>query len=85
MTYRVELTRAAARQVKRLPAEVRERILARLEALAEDPRPAGVRKLAGTEDGYRVRVGAYRVLYRVEDDRLVVLVVRVSHRREAYR
>lgn len=85
MTYRVELTRAAARQVKRLPPEVRERILARLETLAEDPRPHGVRKISGTEDGYRVRVGAYRILYRVEDDRLLVLVVRVAHRREVYR
>ncbi len=85
MIYRVELTRAAARQVRRLPAETRERILARLEALAEDPRPPGVRKLAGTEDGYRVRLGAYRILYRIEADRLVVLVMRVGHRREVYR
>ena len=85
MTYRVELSRAAARQVKRLPAEVRGRILARLEALAEDPRPPGVRKLSGTENGYRVRVGVYRILYQVQDDRLVVLVVRVGHRRAVYR
>ncbi|MCD4726205.1 MAG: type II toxin-antitoxin system RelE/ParE family toxin, partial [Pirellulales bacterium] len=54
-------------------------------ALAKNPRPAGAKMLAGPNRFLRVRVGDYRIIYRVEDDRLVVLVVRVGHRREVYR
>ena len=61
------------------------RIAAAIEALAGDPRPSGVTKLRGPEAFYRIRVGDYRVVYAIEDDGLLVLVVRVAHRREVYR
>jgi mRNA interferase RelE/StbE len=61
------------------------RVNAAILALSEDPYPPGSKKLQGEEDLYRVRVGDYRVLYRVEDERLVVLVVNIGHRRDIYR
>ncbi|MHB8763180.1 MAG: type II toxin-antitoxin system RelE family toxin [Deferrisomatales bacterium] len=85
MAYRIDFTPGAARQFRKLPAEVRRRLEPVIQALADDPRPAGSKKLAGEERGYRVRMGDYRVLYRLEDDVLVVLVIRIGHRREVYR
>jgi mRNA interferase RelE/StbE len=84
MTYRVIVTPAADRAVAKLPRQIRERIAERLRALADNPRPVGSIKLAG-EDLYRIRVGDYRIIYSIEDDRLVILVVDVGHRREIYR
>ena len=85
MRYRVEVSPVAHRELRKIPEDKRERILRRIRSLAEDPRPAGVQKLAGEVDGYRIRVGDYRVLYRVKDDVLLIVVVRVGHRREVYR
>lgn len=81
MTYRVELTSAAARQVRKLTRPVRDRVLTAIEALAEEPRPRGSRKLAGEETAWRIRIGDHRVLYEV----VTVTVVRVGHRREVDR
>jgi mRNA interferase RelE/StbE len=67
-----------------LPATLRLRIAAAILTLADNPRPRGCKKLTG-QDLYRVRVGDYRVVYEIHDDVLVVLVVRVAHRREAYK
>ncbi len=61
------------------------KLIATIESLATEPRPNGVRKLTGTQDLYRVRVADYRIVYRIEDDRLVIEVVRVAHRKEVYR
>lgn len=83
--YSVELTRSAAKQVERI-AELaeRRRVVARIASLADDPRPPGCTKLSGQE-AYRVRQGRFRILYTVEDQRLVVLVVKVGDRRDVYR
>jgi mRNA interferase RelE/StbE len=62
----------------------RRRVVARIRSLADDPRPRGCEKLAGS-NRYRVRQGVYRIIYSVEDDRLIVHVVKVGHRRDAYR
>ena len=83
--YRIEFTSAAARQIRKLDRPVRTRLLDAIESLASSPRPDGVKKLASTENAWRIRVGDYRVIYSIEDDVLVVTVVRVAHRREAYR
>ena len=83
--YRIEFTSAAARQVRKLDRPVRTRLLDAIETLASSPRPDGVKKLASTENAWRIRVGDYRIIYSIEDDVLVVTVVRVAHRREAYR
>lgn len=85
MTYRVDLTAAAARQIKKLPRPARDRVLDAIEDLAEDPRPHGARKLVGEQHAWRVRVGDYRVIYDVLDAELTVTVVRTAHRREVYR
>ena len=84
MTYRVDFTAAAARQIRKLPRQPRERVLQLVEALADDPRPHGARKLVGEETGWRIRAGDYRIIYDVFDDELTVTVVRAGHRRDVY-
>lgn len=83
--YRIEFAPTAKRQFDRLSRDLKERLRPHIDALAADPRPSGVRKLAGSEGLYRIRVGDYRVIYEVRDDELLVLVVRVGHRRDVYR
>lgn len=84
MSYRIEFTAAALRQIGRLSEPIRRRIYDRAAALAEEPRPRGSEKLSGYE-AYRIRVGDYRVVYTIEDDQLLVTVVRAGHRRDVYR
>lgn len=85
MTYRVELLPAAVRQLRRLDPPARRRIQAALDVLAEEPRPPGARRLAGGSGELRVRTGDHRIIYAVEDDVLLVLVIAVGHRRDIYR
>jgi len=84
VSYRVEFTTAAARQVRKLPRAARDRVLDAIEALGEDPRPHGAKKLVGELTAWRVRIGDYRVIYDVFDSELTVTVVRAAHRREVY-
>jgi mRNA interferase RelE/StbE len=81
----VEIKRSALRELAALPLASRRRVDAAIRLLAENPRPPGARKLAGTPNLFRARTGDYRIVYRVDDDVLLVLIVRVAHRREAYR
>ena len=84
--YTVTILPGALRAIQSLSRDLREQIRAKIDLLAEDPRPHGIKALQGGQKGYlRLRVGDYRVIYRVEDDRLIVLVVAVGHRREVYR
>lgn len=85
MTYQVQLTPAAKRQIRKLDPATKKRILEALEKLAAEPRPSGVVKLTGEENFYRIRVGTYRVIYDVRDKELTVLVVKVGPRRDVYR
>jgi mRNA interferase RelE/StbE len=85
MSYEVQILPKAARQLKTLSVEVRQDISLTIQSLANEPRPIGVKKLSGEKDIYRVRIGNYRVLYRIVDKVLVVVVVSVGHRREVYR
>ncbi len=85
MTYRIELSPAAARQLRKLDAPARRRIQAVVELLAQEPRPAGAKKLVGGDGEWRVRTGDYRVIYEVRDGVLLVLVLAVGHRRDIYR
>jgi len=82
--YEVRLQPAATREYRRLQGSLRDRIRAAIDALAADPRPVRVVKLAGRDD-YRIRVGDYRVVYAVVDSERLVLVARIAHRREVYR
>ena len=71
--------------MRNLPKDILPRIDTAIRALAQEPRPKGCIQMAGHSDTYRIRVGDYRILYRIQDDVLVVLVVRIGHRREVYR
>ena len=82
-TYRVELRPAAAKALRQLDPTVRGRIHGAIALLAQDPRPPGARALQG-RPGLRVRVGDHRILYTVQDDVLLVVVVTPGHRREIY-
>ncbi len=84
-SYRLQIVPAGARQLKQLSGHTQRKIRQAIRALASDPRPHAARLLSGQRGIWRLRVGDYRVLYRIDDDRLLVLVVRVAHRREVYR
>ena len=83
--YEVYLERAAERGLRRLPVETFHRIVPRIRALAENPGPPGCRKLTGSENDWRIRVGDYRVIYEIDEGEKAVRVFRIRHRREAYR
>jgi mRNA interferase RelE/StbE len=85
-SYRVLIKPSAAKEIEAVgQKEDRRRIVTRIRSLARDPRPFGSEKLSGRGDLYRLRVGRYRVVYTVRDDELVVLIVRVGHRKNVYR
>ena len=85
MTYRVQISRHAAKAITDLEKPVRRKVLAAIEALAENPCPPSCRKLVG-QDAWRIRVAhSYRVIYEIHDQVLLVTVVDVGHRREIYR
>jgi mRNA interferase RelE/StbE len=83
-SYELVFRKSVAKDLRSIPNEDVARILERIRALAEDPRPPGCEKLSGLER-YRIRQGVYRIVYEVQDRRLVVLVVKVAHRRDVYR
>ena len=85
MVYTVLLRPAADRDHRSLPPDVRERITQTLLSLEADPRPSGAVKLTGQHDRWRVRAGDYRIIYQVDDPMHQVLIIRIAHRREAYR
>jgi len=84
-TYEVTFARSARRELEGLPRSLAARILERIQALAKNPRPHGCRKLQGTGQLWRIRVGEYRVVYQIDDrDRILDITV-IRHRSEAYR
>lgn len=85
MTFQIEVTRDALRVLAKLDKPVRRRLQAAIDRLQHDPRPPGVRAMRGEQGLLRLRVGDYRVIYTVQDQRLLVLVVDVGHRSEIYR
>jgi mRNA interferase RelE/StbE len=83
-SYSLFLKRSAAKDLEVVAAKDRRRIVDRIQALATEPRPPGVEKLSGAEK-YRVRQGDYRILYTIDDGANTVVVVKIGHRRDAYR
>ena len=83
--YEVLLEQTAERDLKRLGAEYFQRIIQETKGLADNPRPAGCRKITGSESDWRIRVGDYRIVYEIDDTARTVKVMRVRHRREIYR
>ena len=85
MQYELIIKPTAEKSLDKLPRPARRRIVDGMKELRNNPRPPGVVKLAGDENLWRVRIGSYRVVYEIHDDRLVVLVLRVAHRKDVYR
>ena len=83
--YEILIEKAAERDLKKLPAADFERIIPHLKDLAEDARPAGSRKISGSEHDWRIRVGTYRIIYELNEKEKIVKILRVRHRREVYR
>ena len=84
MPYSIELTRQAEKDLAALPVKIQRQVGARIDALADDPRPDGVKKLKGNGNEYRIRSGDFRILYQVFDSKIVVVVVRIADRKDAY-
>jgi len=84
MKYAVEILRSAQKQLSKIDPHDRPRLIEAIRALGENPRPEGCKKLSGRR-AWRIRVGHYRIIYEIHEDRLVLLVVAVGHRRDVYR
>lgn len=85
MIYRVEIDAAAAKELSKLDRQTGRRVADRIRALATAPRPAGCKPLTGQPGLWRIRIGDQRVVYSIDDGVLTILVLRIRHRREAYR
>jgi mRNA interferase RelE/StbE len=83
--YEVLIERSAERDLKSLPTPLFHRIVSRIKALADNPRPSGCHKLAGSKNDWRIRIGDYRALYEINDARRLVRIFRIRHRSEVYR
>jgi len=83
--FPIVFVRRSEKSLREAPAHIRKRLVRAIDALSTDPRPIGVKTLSSATKLYRVRVGPYRIVYQVQDARLVVLVVRVGDRKEVYR
>lgn len=83
-SYRLTFKKSVTKDFRSIPKNDVPRILKRIEALADDPRPVGSEKLSGQER-FRMRQGMYRIIYEIQNEELVIIVVKVGHRREVYR
>ncbi|MFZ0706240.1 MAG: type II toxin-antitoxin system RelE/ParE family toxin [Candidatus Korobacteraceae bacterium] len=83
-SYKVEVKPSARKELEVLPDQVLARMISKLEALGENPRPAGCKKLKGYKDQWRIRVGDWRAVYLINDQTKLVSVTRIAHRREVY-
>lgn len=83
-SYRIEIKKSAQKEIKNLPQQDLKRVVEKIQQLAQNPRMLDSKKLTSHEQ-YRVRVGQYRILYEIHDDVLLIVVVRVANRKEAYR
>jgi mRNA interferase RelE/StbE len=83
--YRISIKRSAVKEIEAIPQKKeRQRIIKRIGQLADNPRPSGSKKLSG-HDRYRIRQGAYRIVYSIKDDQLIIVVVKVGNRKDIYR
>jgi mRNA interferase RelE/StbE len=83
--YNIEFVASAAKEFRSLPTEIKHRVASAVETLRKDPHQTGARKLHGHKMLYRIRVGQYRIVYEMHDERKVIRITRVRHRREVYR
>jgi len=84
MAYKIELTRQARKDLAALPNHIQQWAITTIDGLADEPRPAGCKQLKGG-DGYSIRRGDYRIVYDIQDAKLIVIVIRAAHRKDVYR
>lgn len=84
-SYRIEWKNSAYKELQKLPRQMITRIIAAVTDLSNDPYPSGVKKLIGSERSYRIRIGDYRVVYEIIENKLILEIVRVRHRKDVYR
>lgn len=84
-SYKIVWKQSAVKELKQIPPKMIGRIVADVENLSEDPHPPGTRKIIGTQNTYRIRIGDYRVIYQIIDQVLIIEILRVAHRKEVYR
>ena len=82
--YEIEIKKSAVKEINKLPKNNLVRIVEKIKELSTNPRPQGSKKLSGDEK-YRIRVGTYRILYSIEDEKLIIFVVKVGHRKDIYK
>ena len=83
--HSLEISRTAEKQLRKLPAEDRRRVARAMLALGEEPHPPGSRKLTGYDDVFRIRAGVYRIIYSISGRRLVIIILKIGHRKDIYR
>lgn len=83
--YKIRLQKSAEKELSKLSPDICKRIIQKIDLLSLNPFPPGVKKLSDEHDLYRIRVGDYRIIYQVENNILVIIVVKIGHRREVYR
>lgn len=83
--YRIEFKRSAEKEFRKLDRKTRRRVARKIDGLANEPRPAQVEKLAGSENRYRIRIGDIRMIYQIEDRVLLILILRIRDRKDVYR
>jgi mRNA interferase RelE/StbE len=83
--YEILLERSAERDLKKLPKRKFDRIVLGIKSLAQNPKPHGTRKIIGSRNDWRIRVGDYRVIYEIDEEGRAIKIMRIRHRREAYR
>ncbi len=91
MAYKIVVTESAAKELRRIPAKMQDRIFEKIQDLAEEPKPHGYKKLknfdipgSDQDDYYRIRVGDYRVIYTIENEQVTILIMKVAHRKDVY-
>ena len=82
--YKIQIKPSAVKELEKLPGKDLQKIISKIKSLSGDPRPPGCEKLSGDEK-YRIRQGNYRIVYAIEDDILIVFVVKIGHRRDIYK
>src|SRR5205823_7638950 len=83
-SYAIQYARSAREELESLPGKVQDRIIEAIDALEQNPRPQGCKKLHGSDDRYRIRIGNYRVIYKIDEKAVTVLIVRIRDRKDAY-
>jgi mRNA interferase RelE/StbE len=83
--YEILLERRAEKDLKKLPSVLFQRIIEKIQSLAENPKPQGSRKITGSKNDWRIRIGDYRAIYEINEREKRVKIMRIRHRREAYK